>query len=233
VLTLLFPGANSRLCINEVNYPYEFRWSTLASETQGYILKFSADNFSTAITFDAGNNGSYTLLRTTAETLFSDLGVANPAQIQWTVEPKSNPTLQVEKRPLNFYKWEISYGSTLNQAGKDTYTNLIDGDMGTIVIINGNGWLTLDAYIEIDLLYTRQVNTIYVFINEPGRGLIKLLDEGRNDVAASATDWWGSESERTLSANQTGRYVRVFARETYNTVSEKKGFYEAVVTFND
>ena len=109
-LALLAPAADGRFCINEISAsaPYEFSWTSVASETQGYTLKFSADDFSTEITRDAGNNTSFTLTRAEAETLFSDLGVTSPAQIKWTVAPKTASVLPVENRPRLITSHEFS-----------------------------------------------------------------------------------------------------------------------------
>ena len=234
-LALLAPAADGRFCINEISAsaPYEFSWTAVASETQGYTLKFSADDFSTEITRDAGNNTSFTLSRAEAETLFSDLGVSSPAQIKWTVAPKTASVPPVEKRTLNFYKWEILLGPTHSQACADTRMNLIDGDVNTQMIISGasNGYT--DYYIDIDLLYTRNVKTITVPANGPGYWGIALLNESKTEIASDAFDEWEVIVEHTLVANLSGRYIRINIWATWMTPEKGVGPYEAIVTFND
>jgi hypothetical protein len=229
------PAANSRLCINEMSAPFEFSWSTLASEKQGYTLKFSADgDFNTEghfVAIDAGNNGSFAFSRAAAEALFSNLS-GNPAQVKWTVEPKSNPALVGEQRPLTFYKWGISIEG-ISQAAQDTYTNLIDGNLDTHVQVNGNG--SISGYVEIDLLYTRSVNSITVLVNCPGLYGISLLDESKTEVSATGgiNEGYGEGfSEGVLTAGVSGRYIRVHLSQTWVGVGVS-GFYEATVTFND
>jgi hypothetical protein len=234
MLALISPAADGRLCINELSASvlYEFSWTTIAAETQGYNIKFSADNFSAAITRDAGNNGSFSLTRAAAEELFSDLGVNSPAEIKWTVEPKSASVPEIEQRPLTFYKWGISVGPEVSQSVIDSRTNLIDGDVSTIVLIDAWGYYS-DYYIEIDLLYTRSVNRITVPVYGTGEWGISLLDENKTEVKGEGFQHWTAVGEGVLVAGASGRYIRCSILGVWQRAGDGCGFYEATVQFND
>jgi hypothetical protein len=239
MLALVSPLANGLLCVNEISAsaPYEFQWTALASETQGYTLKFSADgDFTTAghfVAYDAGNTGLYALSRLEAEGMFLDLGVTSSAQIQWTVEPKSNTGLDVEKRALTFYKWGISY-ENISQAAIDTHANLIDGDQSTLMIISGNYTGGFGNYVKVDLLYPRDISQIEVPLHGAGGYAVLALDEDGGDAGGAAWgECWGGTATATVVPTKQVRYIQIIAHGVYFEPTDGRGFYEVVVTFND